>query len=458
MAESQSLIGQTISHYRIVEKLGGGGMGVVYKAEDMELGRPVGLKFLHDNLAREPHALERFRREARAASALNHPNICTVHEIGKHGGQSYIVMEYLEGQTLKHRISDGLLPFGRVLELGIQIADALDATHSKGIIHRDIKPGNIFITQRGEAKLLDFGLAKLICPIASAVGSGGGSGGETAPVSTASGLLIGTVEYMAPEQLQGGDVDRRTDLFALGMVLYEMATGRNPFLGRTPTSTIANILKDEPEPILRRNPVVPRDLECIVQRCLRKSPAERYPSARALLEDLMSLRSSTQEGSAGAMSQSTAATSVSQLPVSRSLARVLFMAIQLGYMGMYGAALYKFHDVLRVSHELYASTILGALLLVVAVLGVPLRIYFFTALGFDFADIGRQFRLVFPAVLLMDLLWSATPLLFLGQLQGVVLLCAGALAFLPLSQRTLLYAAYGRRGGRSSAIRARSDL
>src|SRR5882762_1939773 len=435
MTESQFQIGQTISHYRIVAKLGGGGMGVVYNAEDTELGRLVALKFLHDDLARDPNALDRFRREARAASSLNHPNICTVHEIGKHGNQAYMVLEYLEGQTLKHRIADGLLPLDRVLELGIQITDALDATHSKGIVHRDIKPGNIFVTLRGDAKLLDFGLAKLISPISQTVARGGMSGGETAPVSTASGFLIGTVEYMAPEQLQGGSVDQRTDIFALGMVLYEMATGTHPFMGHTPTSTIANILKDEPRPVAQRNGVVPQELERIVHRCLRKSPPERYPSARMLLEDLVSLRGSSRQN-LGTRTEDSAPVSPSPaLFIPRHLARILFVAIQLGYLGMYGAAL-----------------------LLVATIGIPVRIYFSTALGFDYADIGRQFRLVFPFVFLMDLLWSAVPLLFLGQLQGLVLLCAGLLAFLPLSQRTLLYSAYGRRGGRSSVVLARRTM
>lgn len=365
MTESQFLIGQTISHYRIVAKLGGGGMGVVYKAEDTELGRLVALKFLHDNLARDPNALDRFRREARAASSLNHPNICTVHEIGKHGSQSYMVLEYLEGQTLKHHIADGLLPFERVLELGIQITDALDATHSKGIIHRDIKPGNIFVTLRGDAKLLDFGLAKLISPIPQAVTKDGLSSGETAPISTASGFLIGTIEYMAPEQLQGGSVNRRTDVFALGIVLYEMATGTHPFMGHTPTSTIANILKDEPRPVAQRNAVVPQELDRIVHRCLRKSPPERYPSAHMVLEDLVSLRGSSQQNLKTRTNDSAPASQSSALYIPRHLARALFVAIQLGYLGMYGAALYKFHDVLRVSHELYGSRILGATLLLV---------------------------------------------------------------------------------------------
>src|SRR2546427_6404614 len=234
MTESQFLIGQTISHCRIVAKLGGGGMGVVYKAEDTELGRLVALKFLHDDLVRDPNALDRFRREARAASSLNHPNICTVHEIGKHGNQAYMVLEYVEGQTLKHRIADGLLPFDRVLELGIQITDALDATHSKGIVHRDIKPGNIFVTLRGDAKLLDFGLAKLISPISQTVAGGGMSGGETAPVSTASGFLIGTVEYMAPEQLQGGSMDQRTDIFALAWCSTRWRRERIPLWATRP--------------------------------------------------------------------------------------------------------------------------------------------------------------------------------------------------------------------------------
>ncbi len=452
-----SLVGQSLGHYRVTHKIGAGGMGVVYRAEDTQLGRAVAVKLLHPHLAQDPQAVERFRREARAASALNHPYICTIHEIAAHEGRPYIVLELLEGQSLKHRIAEGRIPLDLLLQTGIHIADALDIAHGRGIIHRDIKPANIFLTARGDTKLLDFGLAKLICAPVYSSGSERGGDEETVPISTASGLLVGTVDYMAPEQLQGAALDQRTDLFSLGLVLYEMSTGVNPFAGHSATSTIASILKDEPAPITVRNPAIPSSVDSIIGKCLRKNPADRYPSARDLLHDLIHVRGQMQSGTA-AVQPAALPPATAPLVGSRRVARWLFMLVQLGYLMMYGAALYKFHDVLRVSSQVYGSLLLGVLLLCTAALGTPVRIYCFTALAFDYEHIGKQFCALFPAILVLDAVWAATPLLFLGQLQGLVLLCAAALAFLPLSQRTLLYEAYGRQGGRSSAVRGKEGL
>lgn len=448
------MVPQLISHFRIVERLGGGGMGVVYKAEDVRLGRLVALKFLSEDLSRDRQAVDRFRREARAASALNHPYICTVHDIDEHENQIFIVMELLEGQTLKYYIGRQPSNAAWLLDIGIQIADALDAAHAKGIVHRDIKPANIFVTARGHAKVLDFGLAKLFHPLTSKV-SAGASAAETASLSSSAGLIIGTVDYMAPEQLEGEPVDPRTDLYALGLVLYETVTGRNPFVGRSSSSTIANILKEEAGPVVRHNPVAPLELDRILQKCLRKRRDTRYASARDLAVDLSALRRSLE--SSRVTSPILPSETASAISLSRPAVRGLLELIQVGYLWMYGLALYKFHDVLRVSNELYGSLVLGGALLMAAVFGVPLRLYQFTAVAFDYPELGRKFRRLFPAVLTLDLTWAATPLLFLGQLQGLVLICAAALAFLPFSQRILVYAAYARGGGRCSPIQVLSS-
>ncbi len=450
------MIGRTISHYRILSELGAGGMGVVYEAEDNRLGRRVALKFLPEAVVHDRAALERFQREARAASSLNHPNICTIYDIDEYESQPFIAMELLDGVDLRERIASRPLPPDALINIATQIADALEAAHEANIIHRDITPSNILITRHGQAKLMDFGLAKLACEKAVAAGHSSPTVSRV-DVLTSPGMAVGTVAYMSPEQARGEELDWRSDLFSFGAVLYEMATGRMAFPGTTAAVIFEGILNRTPLPASRFNPQVSSELERSIAKLLEKDRELRYQSAAELRADLKRLK--RQSPQPAVPENATEPLDEELPPASRGVLRFLLALIQLMYLVFYVIALNRLDEIrdLGPARFLDVSQVVVPVIFVTALIGTALRLYVISAVAFDYRALGQKFRYLFPLILPLDQLWALTPLLAAHTIGfGPALAVMVALLYVPFSQRTLVRMAYWW-GPSSSAARQKQQ-
>jgi serine/threonine protein kinase len=445
--------------YRIEHPpIGEGGMGVVYRARDTRLDCMVALKEIKPEHLRDSQFRRRFALEAKLAAGISHPNIARAIDFVDSEAESFIVYEFVEGVTLRKRLTEHRFTTEEILDIGIKIADTLSAAHEKGFIHRDLKPENIMLMLRpdgpGRVKILDFGLAKRVKLIS--LGEQSTTADTDAGAITSAGMaLIGTINYMSPEQIKMQPVDTRTDIYALGLILYEMATGVNPFRGDQPTSTIANILNLQPPPVAQYNSVSPPQLDSVVRKCMRKAREDRYQSASELRTELKKLQDALR--GIPERKDDDRPIPAPEAPIPRRLACSLFLLIQVGYLIMYGIAFaYLPENVHRLPRflrpEEWAWFVPVALTVLCAAAAV--RLYFLAAVAFDYADMGRLFRRVFPGILILDVGFALFALLLFLRWGFITLLCLVALVFLPFSQRTLVYCAYGPRGGRSSAAKA----
>lgn len=423
---------EKLSHYRIVRKIGAGGMGEVYEAQDTTLGRTVALKILPADVAQDPRRLRRFAQEAKAASSLNHPNITQIYEIGMDNGVHFIAMEYVGGETLESRLRRGALPQEDLLLAGIQVAEALQVAHAQRIVHRDIKPSNIMVTPSGQIKVLDFGLAK-VSPAQEDSG--------LSQTRTEGGMILGTVYYMSPEQALSETVDHRSDIFSLGTVLYEMSTGKRPFSGPNAQAVLQHIISDEVDLHRETQETSSNELEFCINKCLRKKPAERYQSAADLAADLSVLLRRLRGESGGRITLGEP-----EYFIPRLQARMLFLLIQCMYLVFYVLALrWPEASQANLIHMLGdgMGKALWLLYMITAPVGIAVRLYLISTVMWDHISTGVRYRKAFPVYFLLDVLWAASPYAVSAKIgELLTMACVAPLAFSPFGQRTLIRAAY----------------